>query len=316
MPATPNKLTIDPQGLSVTVDILDVYAVSQTTYTASGGASTHTLPLAISGVTDFFLTNSGVFTVSAKFAGVEIANTTITVGAGVPAVYRVQPLTVANLASLLADRANIATAPTTYTQTYSTADATVAVPTAGALTDSTTGTASSTLAAGVGVSTITFSVPALLAFGTGGVDLVTAYVPGFKFKVLGWDFTTNIPGTGVGASLVFNMEIGATDVGTTPSTCTVNLAGTSDMGERTAGTAVAGANTGSASDTFSIEAAAAGSAFTTGAGEFHVKIQNMDTADAFASYVVEQAKIVADDLDNRKTISQIIDDLQACGLAG
>ena len=125
MPATPNKLTIDTNGVAVTVDILDVYSQSQTTYTASGGGTSHTLPLAISSPTEFYLTDSGVFTVSAKFAGVEIANTSITVGAGVPATYKLQPVTSANVASLLADRANIATSPTTYTQTYSTAASTV-----------------------------------------------------------------------------------------------------------------------------------------------------------------------------------------------
>lgn len=209
----------------------------------------------------------------------------------------------------------VANAPSAaYTQTYSTADRTVANPTAGALTDNTTGAASTTFAAGVGVTTLTFAATSLLACGTGAVDLVTNYVPGFKFKVLGWDFTTSLPGTGAGATLVFNMEIGAVDIGSTPSTCTVNLAGTDTLGKRTAGTTVTGANTGSASDTFTIEAAAGGTAFVTGSGEFHVRVQNMDTADAFASYVTEHAKTVADDLDNRRTVTAAIDDLQAMGL--
>jgi len=125
MPATPNKLTVDPSGMSVTVDILDQYSGSITAYTTDGGASTHSLPLAVSTVQDFFITGSGNFTVSAKFAGVEICGDVVPMN-GIPKIVKLNPsATPARLSALLADRANLATAPTTYTQTYATAAATV-----------------------------------------------------------------------------------------------------------------------------------------------------------------------------------------------
>lgn len=168
-----------------------------------------------------------------------------------------------------------------------------AVITADAITDNTTGSASTTLAAGVGVYNLTLPAPANLStLSTGGVDVATGIVLGHKFKILQWEFITTVAGTGSGASLVFNLEIGTTDVGTVPSTCTVTLAGTSDIGERTAATAVSGANTGTATDAISLEVAGGGTAFTAGSGYFLVEVQNMDTADAIASIAAEYNELL------------------------
>lgn len=150
-----------------------------------------------------------------------------------------------------------------------------------AITDSGTGTVSDTIAAGVGVSVMSF--PFEFTTNTSAIDVVTAFVPGYKFKILDWAWVDG--GTllvGSSGSQVVNMEIGTTDVGTSPSTITVVQSGTAD-GRRIDGTTVTGANTGSASDTFSIEIANSGTDITAGNGAFHVVIQNMDTADAFAS---------------------------------
>jgi hypothetical protein len=125
--------------------------------------------------------------------------------------------------------------------------------------------------------------PHVIPAGTSAGEVVTAIVPGFRFKIIDWTFVTTVAGTGSGASRVYNMEIGTTDVGTVPSTCTLTLASTSDIGELTAGTAVSGANSGGNTDSFSIELASGGTAFTAGAGYFLVNIQNTDVADAFAS---------------------------------
>ncbi len=150
-----------------------------------------------------------------------------------------------------------------------------------AITDSTGGTVADTLTATVGISTMSF--PFEFITSTSAIDVVTAFVPGFKFKILDWAWvdggTLLVGGSG---SRVANMEIGTTDVGTSPSTCTVVQASTA-QGRRIDGAAVAGANTGSATDTFSIEIASGGTDITAGNGAFHVVIQNMDTADAFAS---------------------------------
>lgn len=91
MPATTHRLTIDPNGLTVTVDIADVYGVSITCYTADGGASAHTLPQSISSATDYFITTAGRYTVSAKVGNAEVANETVELRGGVPATYKVNP---------------------------------------------------------------------------------------------------------------------------------------------------------------------------------------------------------------------------------
>lgn len=150
------------------------------------------------------------------------------------------------------------------------------------LTDNGTGAVGDTIAAGIGVYDLTIPVPANLStLGTGGVDVATGIVLGHKFKILSWEFITTLAGTNAGASLVFNLEIGTTDL--TGGTVTVNLAGTSDIGERTAGTAITAANTGTSTDAISLEVAAGGTAFTAGSGYFVIKVQNMDTADAIAA---------------------------------
>ena len=152
--------------------------------------------------------------------------------------------------------------------------------------DSSTGTAGNAIAAGVGVYTLT--VPWTWATSTSAIDVMTAIVPGHAFKVLAWDWTDG--GTvlvGASGSRVANLEIGTTDVGTVASTCTVVQAGTAN-GRRIAGTTVTGANTGSATDTLSVEIASGGTTITAGDGAFHIKIQNMDTANALASLVALQ----------------------------
>ena len=131
------------------------------------------------------------------------------------------------------------------------------------------------------VGTSILTIPHTMASGTSAGEVATTYTLGFAFKILGWSFVTDVPGVGSGASRVFNMEIGAVDVGTVASTCTLTEASTSDKGEKTAGTTVTGANTGSATDTFSIEVASGGTAFSAGSGYFLVQIQNTEISDAF-----------------------------------
>ena len=90
-----------------------------------------------------------------------------------------------------------------------------------------------------------------------------------------------IVGAGAGASQVFNLEIGTTNV--TGGILTVTLAGTATIGVLTTGSAITALNVGTVSDTISIEMGAGGTVFTSGSGYFVLKIQNMDSADAVAS---------------------------------
>lgn len=149
-----------------------------------------------------------------------------------------------------------------------------------ALTDSTTGTAGTTLAAGTGVTTI--AVPVQLAsLTTAAADLVTAYTPGYAFKVLAVDFATTTPGTGAGASQTLNLAISG--VAVTGGVVNPTLAGTATLGALSAGTAVTAANTGTAAATLSVKVAASGTIFTAGQGVLIIKLQNMDSANATAS---------------------------------
>lgn len=147
-----------------------------------------------------------------------------------------------------------------------------------ALTDNTTGTAGTTLAAGVGVSTIT--LPITLASITGTGDVVTTYTPGYKFKILAVDFVTEVAVTTGSKAATLNLEIGTTNL--TGGVLSLTSATATPIGAIIAGTAVSGNNTGTASDTISVESSAV-TAFSEGAGYILVKIQNMDTADAVAS---------------------------------
>lgn len=147
-------------------------------------------------------------------------------------------------------------------------------------TDSTGGTAGTTLAAGVGRYQI--SIPINLASISGAGDVVTNFVPGHRFKVLKETFIVTVPVTTAAKAVTLNSEIGTTNV--TGSAVALTSANCTPLGALVAGGAITAANTGSATDTFSVEAASV-TAFVEGAGVYVVLIQNLDTADAISSIV-------------------------------
>lgn len=199
-----------------------------------------------------------------------------------------------------------------YVQTaYSTANRTVAAPVAATLTDSTTGTASATVAAGTGVQVI--ALPIDLASITGAGDVLTNYTPGWKFKLLSASFAVSKPVTTAAKAVTLNLEIGITDV--TGGSIALTSANCTPLGAVVAGTAITGANTGNAVDTISVEAASV-TPFIEGQGYILIKIQNMDTADAAASLANEVNDLITDDLDNRQSVTALIDDLQSAGIVG
>lgn len=110
---------------------------------------------------------------------------------------------------------------------------------------------------------------------TAAVDLLTGFTPGHRFKLVKFAFVTTVAGTGSGASQVFNLEIGSTNV--TGGVLTLTLANQqTTFGQVTAATAITALNEGTATDTISIEMAASGTVFTAGAGYFVITIQNLD----------------------------------------
>lgn len=158
-----------------------------------------------------------------------------------------------------------------------------------AITDNSTGTVGDTFAAGVGVHTI--SIPLSLVGITGNGDVITTYTPGYKFKILAVDFRVTKVVTTAAKAATLNLEIGTTDL--TGGVVALTSANCTPLGAAVAGTAVTAANTGSATDHFSVEAASV-TAFAEGDGVLFVKIQNMDTADAAAS--------IADKLNEWRTV--------------
>lgn len=158
-----------------------------------------------------------------------------------------------------------------------------------AITDSGTGTAANTVAAGVGVTTVTINLP--LVGITGNVDVVTNYTPGYKFKILAVDFAvTKVVSTAARAATL-NLEIGTTNV--TGGAVALTSANCTPLGAVIAGSAVTAANTGTSSDTISVEASGV-TAFAEGDGTLLIRLQNMDTADAFASILQRTNKFRTD----------------------
>ncbi len=163
-------------------------------------------------------------------------------------------------------------------------DASDDVTATSALTDNTGGAVVTALAAGVGKYDLIVPLTSLATgLGAGALDVVTAFIVNHKFKVTNIDFVTTIVGAGAGASQVFNLEIGTTDL--TGGVVTVTLASTDTVGKVTAGTAITAANTGASGANMSLEKAAGGTVFTSGAGFFRITVQNMDTADALATLI-------------------------------
>lgn len=146
-----------------------------------------------------------------------------------------------------------------------------------AFTDNSTGTASTTIAAGVGI--YQFVLPINLASVANG-DVLTNVVFGHAFKVLKETFAVTVPVTTGSKLATLNSEIGTTNV--TGSAIALTSDNCTPIGALVAGGAITAANTGTATDTFSVEAASV-TAFAEGAGVYIAEIQNLDTTNAFAS---------------------------------
>lgn len=112
----------------------------------------------------------------------------------------------------------------------------------------------------------------VLPGGTSAAELVTDFIPGFAGTIVGWGYVADVAATGTNATRSFNLEIGTTDVTSSPTT--IALADIDAVGKFKACTAPTAANVFSASDAISIESPAAGAtAFTAGAGTFVLRIE-------------------------------------------
>lgn len=168
----------------------------------------------------------------------------------------------------------------------------------GSFTDSSGGTAGTTVAAGVGKYLIT--VPVNLATVANGDVLTTMPIP-HKFKILSVDAYVTQEVTTADKLTTLNVEITTTDI--TGGAVALTSANTATLGAKVAGSAVTAANTGAADATISIEAAST-TAFAEGSVMVVIGIQNMDTADAFASLAAMHT-ILAGLLDDNGTLAPV-----------
>jgi len=163
----------------------------------------------------------------------------------------------------------------TFTLAYGASSVVVTYKDATSIPAGTKVTLQAPLAETVGVQVLPFFVN--LAEVTGNADILTGYAPGFRGKVLSVDFAVCKAVTTGSKRADFNLEIGTTNL--TGGVVSVTSAAATPAGVVVAGTAVTGANTFSATDALSIEAANV-TAHAEGSGWLLVKVQNLDTLDA------------------------------------
>ena len=109
---------------------------------------------------------------------------------------------------------------------------------------------------------------------TGAVNIMAAYTPGYRFRLLGITAVVGVAGTGSGATQSISMSISG--VAVTGGVVNPTLANTATTGALIAGTAITALNDGSATDTLTIAAAAGGTVFTAGSIHLLIQIQNLD----------------------------------------
>lgn len=107
------------------------------------------------------------------------------------------------------------------------------------------------------------TIPVNLASITTTQDVVTTYTPGFAGRILKNDFLVNVPVTTAAKLATLNAEIGTTNV--TGGTIALTSANCTPMGAVVAGAAITAANSFTATDTISYEAASV-TAFAEGSG--------------------------------------------------
>jgi len=146
-----------------------------------------------------------------------------------------------------------------------------------AITDSTGGAVSNTLAVGAGMYTLSF--PMALKELTDG-DFLTDYTIGHKFKLVSFGYVVDVEASTASKLSTITLEIGST--ATTGGSLAMTTAKGTPTGKVTAATAITALNTGSKTATISIVGAST-TAFVEGSGSLIILVQNMDTADAIAS---------------------------------
>lgn len=114
-----------------------------------------------------------------------------------------------------------------------------------------------------------FSLPITLAGITGAGDVLTTFTPGFSGRIISLAFGVTTAVTTAAKAATLNMEIGTTDL--TGGAVALTSANCTPLGAVVAGSAVTAANSFTATDTISVEAASV-TAFAEGAGVLLVTV--------------------------------------------
>jgi len=162
-------------------------------------------------------------------------------------------------------------------------------PTQVAVTDSSGGTASTTIKLDAAQSMVALPIPDMVQFADG--DIVTAFVPGFAGKILKAFWIQEDPVT-TGAKLsTLNLEIGSTNV--TGGVISLTSAACTPLGKYIAGTEITADNVFAADDTISVEASST-TAFVEGSGTIILVLAATDVNDNFATVARDIAAIKVD----------------------
>ena len=154
---------------------------------------------------------------------------------------------------------------------------TQAAPLPTALTDNSTGTASNTIAAGVGISHLIFETQLTTL---ANAAFITTWTPGYAFKILAIDFIVDAPATT--AAKLATLTTAISGVNITGGVLSLTSANCTPTGTVVPASAVTALNTGSAAATITITGSAV-TPFAQGNGWIAIRVQNMDSANAIAS---------------------------------
>ena len=155
-----------------------------------------------------------------------------------------------------------------------------------AFTDDSEGTASDTIAAGVGM----FTLAAFVNLAQITATTIFSYTPGFAFKVMAIQFSAEIAVTTGSKAVTLTPAIAG--AGVTGGALALTSANCTPKGTTVSGSAITGGNTGTNAQTLSL-AASSVTAFAEGSGWVLLRIVNLDTANAVASLAEKTNDLMA-----------------------
>jgi hypothetical protein len=158
-----------------------------------------------------------------------------------------------------------------------------------AITDNSGGTGSNTMAAGVGIYTLAFYVN-LIDISTSAATILNTYLIGHRFKILALSFALEKAATTAAKAVTITPGIGG--VAITGGVLSLTSANCTPIGTIISGTTVTGNNVGTSAQAFLL-VTSANTAFVEGSGWIIVRIQNLDSADAFATLSAKVNSLIA-----------------------